>query len=137
LGPGRLAAVRTSARTSARTATRTALAAARAAFSAGAALTRTRGASLFEDLLLLGRQDLAEFGLGLFLKFGNLFLLICRKVHLLDRKTRDQMEPARGTAGAARATTARTTARRTTRTARGGTVLCGRLQGKGGNRDEA
>lgn len=81
LGPGRLPAART------------ALSA--GALTAGAALTRTRGASLFEDLHLLGRQDLAEFGLGLFHKFGNLFLLIFCEVQFLDRKTRDPCPPRR------------------------------------------
>lgn len=99
-----------------------------AALSAGAALTRARGASPLEGFLLLGRQDLIELGLGLFFEFGNLFLLIFREAHLLDRERRDQMEPSNGTTWAARTPTARTAR---------GTVLCGRLHGKGGNRDDA
>jgi hypothetical protein len=88
-------------------------------------------ASRFEGLLLLGRQDLIELGLGVFFEFCNLLLLVFREVQLLDRERRDQMEPATGSTTAARSTG--TTAAWTAR----GTVLRSRSHGCGSNYDDA
>jgi hypothetical protein len=63
---------------------------------AGSALIGTWWASLFEDFLLLGRQDLVQLGLGLLGEFLDLLALIFCQLHLLGRKGRDQVQPATG-----------------------------------------
>jgi len=91
----------------------------------------------FEGLLLLGSQDLVEFGLGLFFEFGNLFLLVFREVQLLDRERRDQMEPAAVTTRTARAIPRRRAAGITSVRTTTGIVLRSRSHGNGGNCDDA
>ena len=97
--PGRLVTVWTSPTraTPLRTVTLPATGRHRGHQAAGTAWTvPARRASRLEDLLLLGRQDLIELGLGLFFEFGNLLLLIFREVQVLDRETWDKMPPATG-----------------------------------------
>jgi hypothetical protein len=97
-------------------------------------LSRTRRASRLQGLLLLGRQDLIELGLGLFFEFGELFLLIFRELHLLGDETREQVEPATRSTGTIPVRRASGTS--AARTARG-TVLRSCLHGNGGNCDDA
>ena len=75
------------------------------------ALSRTRRASRFQGLLLLGRQDLVELGFGLFFEFGDLFFLVVREFHLLDDERWEQMEAATRTTAAAWSIPARLAAR--------------------------
>jgi hypothetical protein len=50
---------------------------------------RKRRASLVQDLLLHGRQDLVELGLRLSFEFGDPFMLIGGQVHLVRREGRN------------------------------------------------
>jgi hypothetical protein len=97
---------------------------------------------------LLRREDLLELGLDLLLELGDLLRLLVSQVQPLGHESRDQMEPATGTTGAAKLALARraagtatvlaataltTLARRTI----GGTLLPAGSHGKGGNREDA
>jgi hypothetical protein len=105
----------------------------RSAPAAGLAhLSRPLGTSRLEGLLLLGREDLIELGLGLFFQVGNLFLLLVGKLQLLGREAGNQMESAARTA---RATgTAWTTLALASRTAGGRPFLPIGSHHKGGHR---